>query len=105
MWALLSICPKIYSVYFCPNSFRKKPPSPEPSLHRTEPDRLEACANGGWTSSTHPPEPVNDTTSVRSSDFADYDDVNEQRAESVDRRQGIFLTVHLSCSLSSIRLW
>ncbi|CAH2067299.1 unnamed protein product [Thlaspi arvense] len=50
---------------------KKKPPSPELSLHRREPDKLEASANGGWTSTSHPSEPVHDTTSVRSSDFAD----------------------------------
>ncbi|XP_023645218.1 DDT domain-containing protein DDR4 isoform X1 [Capsella rubella] len=66
---------------------KKKQPSPEPPLHRRESARLDALANGRSTSSTHPSEPVNDTASARSSDFADYDDFDEQRDESLDRRQ------------------
>uniref|UniRef100_A0A1J3HKX3 DDT domain-containing protein n=2 Tax=Noccaea caerulescens TaxID=107243 RepID=A0A1J3HKX3_NOCCA len=68
---------------------KKKHPSPEHPLQRRESARLDALANGRPTSSTHPTEPVNDTASGRSSDFADYDDFDEQRDESMsmDRRQ------------------
>ncbi|CAH2036909.1 unnamed protein product [Thlaspi arvense] len=66
---------------------KKKHPSPEPPLHRRESARLDALANGRSTSSTNPTELVNDTASARSSDFADYDDFDEQRDESLDRRQ------------------
>lgn len=43
--------------------------------------------NGRSTSSSHPAEPVNDTASGSSSDFADGDEFDEQRDESLDRRQ------------------
>ncbi|KAF3497848.1 hypothetical protein DY000_02057406 [Brassica cretica] len=67
---------------------KKKDPSPEePFLHRRESARLDALANGSSTCSTHPAEPVNDTASAGSSDFADSDGFDEQRDESMDRRQ------------------
>jgi hypothetical protein len=44
---------------------------------------------------------VNDTASGRSSDFADYDDFDEHRDESLDRRQD---TVYFSSLLKS-PLW
>ncbi|KAL0653752.1 hypothetical protein Bca4012_096443 [Brassica carinata] len=66
----------------------KKDPSPEePFLHRRESARLDALANGSSTCLTHPAEPVNDTASAGSSDFADSDGFDEQRDESMDRRQ------------------
>ncbi|XP_048621091.1 DDT domain-containing protein DDR4 isoform X3 [Brassica napus] len=64
---------------------KKKDPSPEePFLHRRESARLDALANGSSTCSTHPAEPVNDTASAGSSDSDGFD---EQRDESMDRRQ------------------
>ena len=39
------------------------------------------------TSSSHPTDPVNGTASGSSSDFADGDEFDEQRDESLDRRQ------------------
>ncbi|XP_010532301.1 PREDICTED: DDT domain-containing protein DDR4 [Tarenaya hassleriana] len=64
---------------------KKKPPSPEPPLHRRESTRLDTTVNGGWNNSTNPSELGNDTTSGRSSDFADYNDVDEHKSESLDR--------------------
>ncbi|KAJ4889486.1 DDT domain superfamily [Raphanus sativus] len=64
---------------------KKMHPSPEPFLHRRESARLDALANGSSTSSTRPAEPVNDTASAGSSDFAYSDEFNEQRDESMDR--------------------
>ncbi|KAG5386967.1 hypothetical protein IGI04_038437 [Brassica rapa subsp. trilocularis] len=67
---------------------KKKDPSPEePFLHRRESARLDALANGSSISSAHLTEPVNDTASAGSSDFADSDEFDEQRDESMDRRQ------------------
>ncbi|WZZ18699.1 hypothetical protein YC2023_111788 [Brassica napus] len=67
---------------------KKKNPSPEePFLHRRESARLDALANGSSTSSAHLTEPVNDTASAGSSDFADSDEFDEQRDESMDKRQ------------------
>ncbi|CAN6980015.1 unnamed protein product [Brassica rapa subsp. trilocularis] len=67
---------------------KKKDPSPEePFLHRRESARLDALANGSSTSSAHLTEPVNDTASAGSSDFADSDEFDEQRDESMDKRQ------------------
>ncbi|XP_009117575.1 DDT domain-containing protein DDR4 isoform X2 [Brassica rapa] len=67
---------------------KKKHPSPEePFLHRRESARLDALANGSSTSSAHLTEPVNDTASAGSSDFADSDEFDEQRDESMDKRQ------------------
>ncbi|CAN8312523.1 unnamed protein product [Cochlearia groenlandica] len=66
---------------------KKNHPSPEPHLHRRESARLDALANGRPTCSTHPTELVNDTAPTRSSDFADYEDSDEQRDDTVDRRQ------------------
>ncbi|KAL0739910.1 hypothetical protein Bca4012_081423 [Brassica carinata] len=62
-----------------------KHPSPESLLHRRESARLDALENGRSTSTIHPAEPVNDTASARSSDFADNDELDEQRDESLDR--------------------
>ncbi|XP_009117576.1 DDT domain-containing protein DDR4 isoform X3 [Brassica rapa] len=65
---------------------KKKHPSPEePFLHRRESARLDALANGSSTSSAHLTEPVNDTASAGSSDFADSDEFDEQRDESMDK--------------------
>ncbi|XP_013664635.1 DDT domain-containing protein DDR4-like isoform X2 [Brassica napus] len=65
---------------------KKKNPSPEePFLHRRESARLDALANGSSTSSAHLTEPVNDTASAGSSDFADSDEFDEQRDESMDK--------------------
>ncbi|CAN8304764.1 unnamed protein product [Cochlearia groenlandica] len=69
------------------NISKKNHPAPEFPLHRRESARLDALVNGKSTSSTHPTEPVNDTSSARSSDSADDDDCDEQRDESLDRRQ------------------
>ncbi|XP_009117577.1 DDT domain-containing protein DDR4 isoform X4 [Brassica rapa] len=67
---------------------KKKHPSPEePFLHRRESARLDALANGSSTSSAHLTEPVNDTASAGSSDFADSDEFDEQRDESMDKRR------------------
>ncbi|CAN7021498.1 hypothetical protein IGI04_022559 [Brassica rapa subsp. trilocularis] len=63
-------------------------PSQEPFLHRRESARLDSLVNGrSTTSSSHPPDPVNGTASGSSSDFADGDEFDEQRDESLDRRQ------------------
>ncbi|XP_010533420.1 PREDICTED: DDT domain-containing protein DDR4-like [Tarenaya hassleriana] len=64
---------------------KKKPPSPEPPLHRRETAILDTVPDDRWASSTHPPEPGNDTTSGRSSEFADCNDVDEHKSESFDR--------------------
>ncbi|KAF8104237.1 hypothetical protein N665_0176s0048 [Sinapis alba] len=64
-----------------------KHPSPEPFLHKRESARVDALVNGKSTSSSHPTEPVNDTASGSSSDFADGDEFDEQRDESLDRRR------------------
>ncbi|CAN6886314.1 unnamed protein product [Brassica oleracea] len=64
-----------------------KHPSQEPFLHRRESARLDSLVNGRSTSSSHPTDPVNGTASGSSSDFADGDEFDEQRDESVDRRQ------------------
>ncbi|KAG2267919.1 hypothetical protein Bca52824_062474 [Brassica carinata] len=58
---------------------RMKHPSPESLLHRRESARLDALENGRSTSTIHPAEPVSDTASARSSDFADNDELDEQR--------------------------
>ncbi|CDY26707.1 BnaA06g13150D [Brassica napus] len=63
-------------------------PSQEPFLHRRESARLDSLVNGrSTTSSSHPTDPVNGTASGSSSDFADGDEFDEQRDESLDRRQ------------------
>ncbi|CAF1926750.1 BnaC05g14640D [Brassica napus] len=65
-----------------------KHPSQEPFLHRRESARLDSLVNGrSTTSSIHPTDPVNGTASGSSSDFADGDEFDEQRDESLDRRQ------------------
>ncbi|CAN6879978.1 unnamed protein product [Brassica oleracea] len=65
-----------------------KHPSQEPFLHRRESARLDSLVNGrSTTSSSHPTDPVNGTASGSSSDFADGDEFDEQRDESLDRRQ------------------
>ncbi|KAJ4916151.1 DDT domain superfamily [Raphanus sativus] len=69
------------------NISTKKHPSEEPFLHRRESARLDSLVNGRSTSSSHPAEPVNDTASGSSSDFADGDEFDEQRDESLDRRR------------------
>ncbi|KAF8112479.1 hypothetical protein N665_0064s0105 [Sinapis alba] len=67
---------------------KMKHPSPESLLQRRESARLDALENGRSTSTMHPAEPVNDTASARSSDFADNDAAfDEQRDESLDRRR------------------
>ncbi|KAJ0257351.1 DDT domain-containing protein DDR4 [Hirschfeldia incana] len=64
----------------------KKHPSPEPFLHRRESARGDSLVNGrSTTSSSHPTDPVNDIASGSSSDFADGDEFDEQRDESLDR--------------------
>ncbi|CAH8381364.1 unnamed protein product [Eruca vesicaria subsp. sativa] len=63
----------------------KNHPSQEPFLHRRESSRLDSLMNGRSTSSSHPTDPVNDTVSGSSSDFADGDEFDEQRDESLDR--------------------
>ncbi|XP_009149378.1 DDT domain-containing protein DDR4 isoform X1 [Brassica rapa] len=61
-------------------------PSQEPFLHRRESARLDSLVNGrSTTSSSHPTDPVNGTASGSSSDFADGDEFDEQRDESLDR--------------------
>ncbi|KAJ0257350.1 DDT domain-containing protein DDR4 [Hirschfeldia incana] len=66
----------------------KKHPSPEPFLHRRESARGDSLVNGrSTTSSSHPTDPVNDIASGSSSDFADGDEFDEQRDESLDRRR------------------
>ncbi|KAL0813752.1 hypothetical protein Bca101_070195 [Brassica carinata] len=63
-----------------------KHPSQEPFLHRRESARLDSLVNGrSTTSSSHPTDPVNGTASGSSSDFADGDEFDEQRDESLDR--------------------
>ncbi|CAN7041940.1 unnamed protein product [Brassica oleracea var. botrytis] len=65
-----------------------KHPSQEPFLHRRESARLDSLVNGrSTTSSSHPTDPVNGTASGSSSDFADGDEFDGQRDESLDRRQ------------------
>ncbi|KAL0704549.1 hypothetical protein Bca4012_070974 [Brassica carinata] len=65
-----------------------KHPSQEPFLHRRESARLDSLVNGrSTTSSSHPTDPVNGTASGSSSDFADGDEFDEQRDESLDRRR------------------
>ncbi|KAG2268711.1 DDT domain-containing protein DDR4 [Brassica napus] len=65
-----------------------KHPSQEPFLHRRESARLDSLVNGrSTTSSIHPTDPVNGTASGSSSDFADGDEFDEQRDESLDRRR------------------
>ena len=77
-----------------------KHPSPESLLHRRESARLDALENG--RSTTHPTEPVNDTAYAKSSDSADYDEFDEQRDESLDRRQDPFhFSFHLQSSLQN----
>ncbi|CAG7899610.1 unnamed protein product [Brassica rapa] len=77
---------------------KMKHPSPESLLHRRESARLDALENG--RSTTHPTEPVNDTAYAKSSDSADYDEFDEQRDESLDRRQDPF---HFSFHLQNRR--
>ncbi|KAL0799780.1 hypothetical protein Bca101_054955 [Brassica carinata] len=83
----IKITKYVLSVACIEASLLKKHPSPEPFLHRRESARLDALANGTSTSSTHPTEPVNHTSSAGSSDYADFDELHEQRDESMDRRQ------------------
>ncbi|KAG2319731.1 hypothetical protein Bca52824_012944 [Brassica carinata] len=66
---------------------KMKHPSPESLLHRRESARLDALENGRSTSTIHPAEPVNDTASARSSDFADNDEFDESLDRSNRRRQ------------------
>ena len=80
-----------------------KHPSPESLLHIRESARLDALENGRSTSTIHPAEPVNDTASARSSDFADNDEFDEQRDESLDRRQDpVHFSFHVQLFLEGI---